>query len=168
MGGCIQEMKEKGGRAGQAGCDPRKRGNGQTPGRQGEPGDREDSSEKILFAEESYRIIGACFEVYREKGNGFLEDVYQECLAIELADQGVPAVEKPRLRLEYKGLKLRREYQPDFLCYDQIILEIKAARQVSDEHRSQVINYLKATGKRLGLLVNFGCYPKAQFERLVH
>jgi GxxExxY protein len=122
----------------------------------------------ILYREESYGIIGACFEVYKEKGNGFLEAVYQECLAIEFAEQVIPFVEQPRLRLAYKGRALRQFYEADFLCFDEIILEIKAVKQLCDEHRAQVINYLKATGKQLGLLVNFGHYPKIEHERYIN
>ena len=123
---------------------------------------------RILFKEQSYRIIGACFEVYKEKGNGFLEAVYQECLARELAEQEIPFEEKPRLRLEYKGRPLKQEYEPDFLCFGEIVLEIKAVMQLTDEQRAQVINYLKATGKQFGLLVNFGRYPKIEHERFVN
>lgn len=122
----------------------------------------------IVLKEESYRIIGACFEVYREKGSGFLESVYQECLALEFEKQGIPYEEKPRLRLEYKGQPLKQEYQPDFLCFGEIIVEIKAAKALADEHRAQVINYLKSTGKQLGLLVNFGHHPKIEHERFVN
>ena len=122
----------------------------------------------IVLKEESYRIIGACFEVYREKGSGFLESVYQECLALEFEKQGIPYEEKPRLRLEYKGQPLKQEYQPDFLCFGGIIVEIKAAKALADEHRAQVINYLKSTGKQLGLLVNFGHHPKLEHERFVN
>jgi GxxExxY protein len=120
-----------------------------------------------LFKEESYKIVGACFEVYREKGCGFLEPVYQECLEIELCTQGIPFFAQRPLPLAYKGIPLRSVYQPDFICYDTIVLEIKALKEVTDEHRAQVLNYLKATGIRLGLLVNFGHYPKAQVERIV-
>lgn len=120
-----------------------------------------------LFKEESYKIVGACFEVYREKGCGFLEPVYQECLEIELHAQGIPFFAQKPLPLTYKGVLLRSVYQPDFICYDKIVLEIKAVKEVADEHRAQVLNYLKATGMSLGLLVNFGHYPKAQIERIV-
>ncbi len=123
---------------------------------------------QIVFKDESYRIIGACFEVYKEKGNGFMESVYQECLGIELLEQHIPYEEKPRLRLEYKGRPLKQEYEPDFLCFGEIILEIKAAKSLTDEHRAQVINYMKATGKQLGLLVNFGHYPRIEHERFVN
>jgi len=123
---------------------------------------------KLLFKDESYKIIGACFEVYKEKGNGFLEAVYQECLALEFTEQSIPFTEKPRLRLDYKGRELQQTYEPDFLCFDKIIVEIKAVKQLADEHRAQAINYLKATGKQLGLLVNFGHYPKLEHERFVN
>lgn len=124
--------------------------------------------EGIVFKDESYRIVGACFEVYKEKGNGFLEGVYQECLAMEFSDQGIPFVEKPRPRLTYKGRELTQTYEPDFLCFDEIIVEIKAVKQLADEHRAQVINYLKSGEKQLGLLMNFGHYPKMENERFVN
>ena len=125
-------------------------------------------SDTIIFKEESYRLMGACFEVYKEKGNGFLEAVYQECLAIELELQGIPFVERPRLELNYKGRNLSQYYEPDFLCFGKIIVEIKAVKLLANEHRAQVINYLKATGQQLGLLVNFGHHPQLEHERFVN
>jgi GxxExxY protein len=122
----------------------------------------------LLFREESYRIIGACFEVYKEKGSGFLESVYQECLAMEFNDQEIPFAEQPQLQIQYKGRALQQSYLPDFVCFDQIIVEIKAVKTLADEHRAQVINYLKATDKQLGLLVNFGHYPRIEHERFVN
>jgi len=122
---------------------------------------------QLLFSEESYKIIGACFEVYREKGCGFLEPVYQECMEIELRLQGILFVSQKPLTLEYKGCRLRSKYEPDFICYDKIVLELKAVTELADEHRAQVQNYLKATSLRLGLLINFGHYPKAEIERIV-
>jgi len=121
----------------------------------------------ILYKEESYKIVGACFEVYREKGCGFLESVYQECLEIELRLQGVPYVPKKPLTLEYKGVPLRATYEPDLVCHEKIVVELKAVTELADEHRAQVQNYLKATGLSLGLLVNFGYFPKIQLERIV-
>jgi GxxExxY protein len=91
---------------------------------------------ELLFKEESYKIVGACFEVYREKGCGFLEAVYQECLLIEQRLQGIPVVPKKPLALEYKGTPLQCAYEPDFICYDKIILEIKAVKELTDEHRA--------------------------------
>ncbi len=122
---------------------------------------------ELIFKDEAYKIMGACFEVYREKGCGFHENVFQECLEIEFGLQGLPAIPKPSLELEYKGRKLQSKLQPDFICFGDIILELKAVSDLTDEHRSQVMNYLKASGKKLGLLVNFGHHPKAQWERIV-
>jgi len=122
---------------------------------------------EIVFKEESYRIIGACFEVYNEMGCGFLEAVYQECMGIEFESRAIPFRPQAELPLAYKGRRLSKLYVPDFICFESIIVELKAAREVADEHRAQVHNYLKATGFKLGLLVNFGHYPKLQSERIV-
>lgn len=122
---------------------------------------------EIIYREESYCIQGACFEVYREKGPGYLESVYQECLELELGLQGIPFNAQRRLALSYKGVVLRQGYVPDLVCFAKIIVELKAVSALTDEHRAQVHNYLKATGYRLGLLVNFGHFPKAQIERIV-
>lgn len=122
---------------------------------------------EIIYREESYRIQGACFEVYREKGPGYVEPVYQECLELELGLQGIPFDAQRRLALSYKGVALRQGYVPDLVCFDIIIVELKAVSALTDEHRAQVHNYLKATGYRLGLLVNFGHFPKVQIERIV-
>jgi GxxExxY protein len=125
------------------------------------------ADKKLLFEKETYAIRGAIFEVYRELGCGFLESVYQECLERELRTWNIPFVAQPELQLLYKGERLRQTYKPDFICYDSIILELKALSVTSGEHKAQVLNYLKATGKKLGLLVNFGSYPKVTVERLV-
>lgn len=121
----------------------------------------------ILYKEESYAIQGAIFEVYRQMGNGFLEGVYQECLEHELNHRKIPFTPKPQLQLEYKGTPLKQKYIPDLICYDSVILELKAVRAVAPEHEAQLLNYLNATGMRLGLLVNFGGHPKATVKRLV-
>lgn len=122
----------------------------------------------MILEDESYRILGACFEVYKEKGNGFLEAVYQECLSFELSDREIPFIEQPELKLRYKARPLKQSYKPDFLCFDSVIVEIKAVKKLTDEHRAQVINYLKATEKTLGLLINFGHYPKIEHERYLN
>jgi GxxExxY protein len=122
---------------------------------------------EIILAEESYQIIGACFEVYNEMGSGFLESVYQECLEIEFQDRGIPFVPQLPLELRFKGRLLKRKYEPDFICFGKIIVEIKAVKELSSEFRAQVYNYLRATGHRLGLLVNLGQYPKLEYERIV-
>lgn len=121
----------------------------------------------ILFKDESYAIQGAIFEVYRVIGCGFLEAVYQECLRKEFAIRGIPYQEQVELSLEYKGERLIQTYKADFICYDRIVVELKALKDVGDEHRAQIMNYLKASGFHLGLLVNFGHHPKATVERIV-
>ena len=121
----------------------------------------------IIYKDESYRIIGACFEVYREKGCGFLEPVYQECLELEFQMQGFLFVPQKALPLAYKGRSLKQRYTADFVCFDKIIVELKAVSALTDEHCAQVLNYLNATGFKLGLLVNFGHHPKLEYERIV-
>jgi GxxExxY protein len=125
------------------------------------------AGESLIYADESFAIQGAIFDVYREMGCGFLEAVYQECLEMELESRGIPFVPQRDLPLFYKGKPLKQRYKPDFICYDKIIVELKASKEVSSEHQAQVFNYLKATKFRLGLLVNFGHYPKAQINRIV-
>lgn len=122
---------------------------------------------EILFKDEAYKIVGACFEVYNEQGCGFVEPVYQECLEIELELQGIPFQAQRQLQLSYKGRQLKQVYIPDFMCFEKIIVEIKAVSKLCDEHRAQVHNYLKASGFRLGLLINFGHHPKLEYERMV-
>lgn len=123
-------------------------------------------NETMLFKEESYAIQGAIFEVYRQIGCGFLEAVYQECLEKELHLRSIPFVAQPELSLSYKGEALRQIYKPDLVCYNQIIVQLKAVKEIAPEHKAQVINYLRATGMRLGLLVNYGSHPKATIVRL--
>ena len=122
---------------------------------------------QLLFEEETFAIRGAVFEVYREMGSGFLELVYQECLEKELASRSIPFVSQPELMLNYKGEPLKQTYRPDIICYEQIIIELKAVKSIAPEHKAQVLNYLKVTNLRLGLLVNFGSYPKAEIERMI-
>lgn len=122
---------------------------------------------EILYREESYKIMGACFEVYKEKGCGFTESVYQECLQLEFQRQGIPFVAQPIFELEYKGTKLEQYFKPDLVCFGSIIVELKALSKLIDEHRAQALNYLHATKFRLCLLVNFGHQPKVEYERIV-
>ena len=116
---------------------------------------------EILYKEESFRILGACFEVYNHKGFGFTEPVYQECLAVELAMQGVPFVSQPEIQLT-------QYFKPDFICYEKIIIELKTVSAIVDAHRAQTINYLNALDMELDILVNFGQYPKLTYERLAN
>ena len=126
-----------------------------------------NSDKDFIFRDETFRIIGACFEVYNKIGCGFLEPVYQECLEIELNLQSIPFVSQNPFELSYKGVRLKHKYQPDFICLDKIILEIKAVDKLIDEHRAQLINYLNAAKIKVGLLVNFGHYPKLEYERFI-
>ncbi len=121
---------------------------------------------KLILEEESFAILGACFEVHNELGCGFLESVYHQCLEIELASRGVPFRSKSKLRIQYKGQEIEKTYEADFICFDKIILEIKAISELADEHTAQTLNYLNATKLPLGLLINFGHHPKLQHKRL--
>lgn len=114
-----------------------------------------------------YAVIGACFEVYNEMGNGYLEDVYQESLELELQRKNIPFVTKPKLPIFYKGRPLRKHYEADLIVLDQIIVELKAVKALLPEHEAQLLNYLKATGRRVGYLVNFGAFPKLDWRRRV-
>lgn len=110
----------------------------------------------LILKDEYFKIIGACMNVHRELGCGFLEAVYQEALGIEFEEQKIPFIKEKNIKISYKQIILHKEYYADFLCYDNIILEIKALSELRNEHEAQVINYLKASGKQLGILVNFG------------
>ena len=123
--------------------------------------------DSLLYAEESYAIRGAVFEVYREMGSGFLEPVYQECLAKKFQRRNVPYVAQEELKLSYKGDLLLQRYKPDFICFRKIIVELKAVQKIACKHEAQLLNYLKTTGMKLGFLVNFGSYPKAQIARRI-
>jgi GxxExxY protein len=119
----------------------------------------------LLYRDEVFRIQGAVFDVYRKMGPGFLEGVYQECLAIEFRRRTVPFEALKPLSLTYDGQLLRHSYVADFICFERILIELKAVRAIAPEHRAQTINYLRATDLKLGLLVNFGTTPKVEIER---
>lgn len=121
----------------------------------------------IVYKEESYKIVGAAFKVYNNLGHGFLEAVYQEALEIEFERQGIPYEREKELSIIYDGIQLKQTYKADFVCYGKIIVELKAVSELVDAHRSQVYNYLHATGYRLGLLLNFGCSDELEKERIV-
>ena len=116
---------------------------------------------------DGYALIGACFEVYNEMGNGFLEEVYQESLELELTERGIPFIAQPKLPIFYKGRQLRKHYEADLLVLDKIIVELKAVKSLLPEHEAQLLNYLKATGRRVGYLVNFGAHPKLDWRRRI-
>jgi GxxExxY protein len=126
-----------------------------------------DGKQDGLFKQEGYDLMNAAFEVYNEKGHGFLEDVYQECMEKELTRRSVPFQSKPKLKLFYKGEPLRQGYEPDLVVFNEIIVELKAAKELAPEHLAQLLNYMKALGKRVGYLLNFGHHPQLQWKRLV-
>lgn len=121
----------------------------------------------LLFEDEVFLIRGAVFEVHNHMGSGFLEAVYQECLEGEFTDRNIAYVARPKLNLNYKVRRLKQIYRSDFICFGKIILELKAVTSITVEHRAQLLNYLKGTGLRLGLLINFGQSAKVQIERIV-
>ena len=121
----------------------------------------------LIYQNESYAIRGAAMRVYNILGSGFLEAVYQEALEIELDRRHIPYEREKELEIYYDGIKLGKKYVADFVCYDKIILELKAVKELDDSHRSQLYNYLKATGFKLGFLINFGKYDELQIERRV-
>ena len=120
----------------------------------------------IIYKEESYKILGACFTVHSELGCGFLENVYQEALAKELAVRKIPFKKEAELDILYKNEYLSKKYYADFVCYDKIILEIKACENISDNHIAQVVNYLSATNFKLGIIINFGS-KSLTYKRIV-
>jgi len=117
---------------------------------------------------ESYVINGAAFEVYKQLGHGFLEAVYQEALEIEFKKRDIPYEREKELLIYYDGQPLKQTYRADFVCYGDIIVELKAVSELDDIHRAQVYNYLYATGYKLGLLFNFGYHDGVQHERIIH
>jgi len=121
----------------------------------------------LIYKEESYQIIGACMEVHKTLGCGFLEPVYQEALSIEFQKQNIPFEKEKILSIIYKDIELEKKYIADFVCFSKIIIELKALSALTSEHESQVINYLKATGFKLSILVNFG-EESLKYKRIVH
>jgi GxxExxY protein len=121
----------------------------------------------IVYKDESYKIIGTALNVYNKLGSGFLESVYQEAFEIELQRQKIPYEREKELRINYDGIVLKQFYKADFVCFDSIIVELKAISALEDSHRSQVYNYLKATKFKLGILLNFGHHKKLEWERKV-
>lgn len=122
---------------------------------------------RLLFEKESFEIRGAFYEVYKEKGACFTEPIYHECLIEEFRMRGLPAVSEPELEISYKGNRLRKTLRPDFVCFGKIIVEIKGVKKLTDEHRAQVHNYLRATGFELGFLADVGHFSPIELERIV-
>ena len=121
----------------------------------------------LYYKQESFNITGAAMHVYNTLGPGFLEAVYQEALELEFVKRNISYEREKELTISYDGIVLKQTYRADFVCYDNIIVELKAVSHLDDSHRSQVFNYLKATGLKLGLLLNFGNANGLEFERKV-
>jgi len=122
--------------------------------------------EDYIFKRECYDIIGCCMEVHSELGCGFLEAIYQEALKLSFMDTEIHFEREVQLDVFYKGRELNKKYFADFICFDEVIVELKAVNQLSDLHYTQILNYLKATGKSVGLLVNFGA-KSLQYKRVI-
>ena len=122
----------------------------------------------MLYKDECYRIQGGVFEVNKKLGTGFLEAVYQEAMEIELEKAKIPFESQKILHILYDGKPLKQYYQADLVCFEKIIVELKAVSAITNEHKAQVLNYLAATDLKLGLLVNFHASPKAEIIRLLH
>lgn len=122
---------------------------------------------ELILKEEVFAIVGAAIEVHRELGPGFLEAVYQEGLEMEMMVRGIPFEAQKPLRISYKGKTLNKEYFANVLCYGQIIVELKALDRLSGNEEAQVLNYLKATGLKVGVLINFGSHGKLEWKRFV-
>lgn len=124
-------------------------------------------AEKYIFKEECYRIIGCCMEVHNVLGSGMLEAVYQEALCIELERKKILFEREKILEIEYKGRLLEKKYLADFICFNEIIVELKAVKELNEVHLAQLLNYLKITKKRVGLLVNFGS-ERLEYKRIIN
>ena len=122
---------------------------------------------ELIEKDKTFNIIGACYEVYNHLGSGFLEPVYQEALAFELYARNIPFEKEKLVQIHYKEHILEKHYSADFVCYQNIIVELKAVSELTSIHKAQLFNYLKATGYKLGLLINFG-EEKVKFERIVY
>jgi GxxExxY protein len=120
-----------------------------------------------LYQQEGYDFMAAAFEVHSEMGHGFLEEVYHESLELELDQRGISYVSKAKLSLSYKGRFLKKQYEADLIVIGEMIVELKAVKNLLPEHDAQLINYLRATRKRVGYLVNFGSFPKLEWKRFV-
>jgi len=121
---------------------------------------------ELVYKEECFKIVGACIEVHNTLGCGFLEPIYQEALSIEFQKQKIPFEREKTLTVVYKDIELEKKYVADFVCYEKIIVELKALSSLDSEHESQILNYLKATGCKIGLLINFG-EKSLKYKRMI-
>ncbi len=122
----------------------------------------------LIQKEKVYAIMGAAIEVHRNLGSGFLEAIYQEAMEIELSARGIPFDAQKQIQVRYKGQMLNREYVADLVCFNLILVELKALNRLSGNEEAQVLNYLKATGLKVGVLINFGSHGKLEWKRFVN
>jgi len=122
-------------------------------------------NQNLLFPQESYNIVGAAMKVHEILGGGFTEKVYQDALAVELTGRAIPFQREVEIHATYKGVTLPSTFIPDFICYERIIVELKAVKELEDIHRSQAFNYAKVANMCLALLINFGA-DQLEYERL--
>jgi GxxExxY protein len=122
---------------------------------------------ELIFKEEAFAIVGAAIDVYNELGSGFLESVYQEAMELELTDRQISFQPQVPLRIKYKERVLKKTFCADLICYGAVLVELKAIDQITRREESQVLNYLKATGLRLGLIINFGDPGRLDWKRIV-
>lgn len=122
--------------------------------------------EELIFKDEVYAIVGAAFEVHKEMGRGFLEPVYQDALAVEFQSRGIPFEKECWMSVRYKQRELKRRYRADFVCYQKIVVELKALERLSGNEQARIINYLKASDTRVAVLLNFG-RPSLEWRRFV-
>lgn len=127
---------------------------------------KNDLGDELLLKDEVYAVIGAAIEVHKELGHGFLEDVYDECFGYEMEDRHLPHVAQPEVEIRYKRRRCKKKYVPDYLCFGEIVVEIKAIKALTEVEEAQLINYLRATGKPVGLLINFGSRGKLEWKRI--
>ncbi|MBI5946280.1 MAG: GxxExxY protein [Chloroflexi bacterium] len=123
---------------------------------------------ELIYKDEVFAIVGAAIEVHRVLGSGFLEAVYQEAMEIESASKNIPFVAQQVLQIQYKQYTLKKDYIADMICFEKIIVEFKALDKLTGREESQIINYLKATGYKVGVLINFGSQPKLEWKRFVY
>ena len=122
---------------------------------------------ELILGDESYAVIGAAMEVHRALGPGFLEKVYQEAMQLELGARSIPFEAEKPIEIAYKGQCLSQRYYADLVCFEQILVEMKALKQLSGKEEAQILNYLRATGAKVGLLINFGSHGKLEHKRFV-
>jgi GxxExxY protein len=125
-------------------------------------------TDKLVYGEEVFAIVGAAIEVHKQLGPGFLESVYQEAMEIELSARNIPFGPQQEMYIQYKGQILNKYYVADFICYDKIVVELKALDQLTGKAQAQVINYLKASDMRVGVLINFGGKGRLEWQRFVN